>query len=77
MELDVNLVLLSAAANHKGVFPLILFADWLPSKVQELSTIITLFFRIDTVSTIPYTHEMIILRIHNAKISLVILSNVT
>ena len=31
IDLDVNLVQLSAPANHRGVFPWIL-ADWLPAK---------------------------------------------
>ena len=32
---DVNLVPLSAVANHSGLFPLILAIDWLPPKVGK------------------------------------------
>ena len=35
IDLDVNLDLLSVAANHSEVFLRILIADWLPLKLRQ------------------------------------------
>ena len=39
IDLDISLALLSAAANHRGVFTCILLTDWLPPKVRQDSRV--------------------------------------